>query len=726
MRRMAAMVLIGSSQLSAVSLGAEVPLSSLLELNLDELMRIPVSTATRRAEPVGAVSGTVLVISLADIRRRGYRNLFELLRDLPGVDVQGYSNATFYNRVAVRGLTGNNKLLILQDGVRISAPAGEPVPIAGNYPLHHVRQVEVVYGPASAAYGADAVSAVINLITLNSPAQRQVSLFQTEDVGTEQQVHVSNMADAWQWSVSGHSQQQQGPDLQRAYPDRYPMGDLLDLSGGTQIPAAARRPYDNRSESRSLGLRIAHERDFELGLWQREFRHPTTAGDRSDLTEYGGYWAYTQRNVWGRGVWTTAERGEWQLLLDYADYELDNQSHFLNAITGYRHGYQYAASERWHGELQWSQALGERDHLVSGVTMEQVSAIPKTTDLQRPYNPTLSPSAQELSYLGSNNQVPAVLFDVAYDGQGVFVQHQRQWSRQCQTLAGLRYDRSDIFSGQWMPRVNLSCDTSARWHWHASYAEAFLAPSPYFVWEHYGTFNGMQDAQGRYISPLMHVPNPALRPESVATTELGLRWQPADDWQLFTVLYHNELSDLIGLIPMAAPVSNFVPGGVIQQTTRNENVGTLRVNGVDLWLRHGLDFGTRGNVQNWLAVSWTDGRLSGAGGSQALPFVARQKLKLGTSWKLLDNVIVTLNLIASDKVPALQSTALPMPAGAPGYGVVHLHSTINNVIPGLDLVVGVENLLDKRYYNTGDNVTTTLVSSPQNPRLWTLGAHFRF
>lgn len=717
---------MGWSVLSSVAIAAGAPLSDLLELNLDELMQIPVSTATRRTEPVGQVPGTTLVISQADIRRRGYRNLFELLRDLPGIDVQGYSNATFYNRVAVRGLTGNNKLLILQDGVRISAPAGEPVPIAGNYPLHHVQQVEIVYGPTSAAYGADAVSGVINLITSTHPAHRQLGLYQAEDEGTEQQVHISEQTDSWQWSASGHWQQQLGPDLQRAYPDRFPMDDLVDFNGVSQIPAAARRPYENRSESRSQGVRIAHERDFELGVWQRQFRHPTTAGDRSALTEYGGYWAYTQRNVWGRGVWDVSRAAELQLLLDYGDYELDNQSHFLNAITGYQHGYQYAASERWHGEVQWSQALGERDHVVAGVTAERVHAIPKTTDLQRPYNLTVSPVAQDLSYLGSNNQVPVVLFDVAYNSQGVFVQHQRQWTHRCQSLAGLRYDHSETYDGQWTPRVSLSCDTAARWRLHASYAEAFLAPSPYFVWEHYGTFDGSQDAQGRYISPLMHIPNPALRPESVATTELGARWQPADNWQLSAALYHSELDDLIGLVPMLVPASDFVPGGVILQTTQNANVGALRVNGADLWLRHGADFGALGNVQNWLAISWADGRLSSPGLRQAIPFVARHTLKLGTSWEPVDKVIVTLNVIASDKVSALQSVALPIPAGAPGYAVAHLHTRVADVLPGLDLLFDVENLFDKRYYNAGDNVTTTLAASPQNPRIWTIGARFRF
>jgi hypothetical protein len=41
------------------------------------------------------------------------------------------------------------------------APTNEPLPIGAHYPVHTTRQIEVVYGPASALYGADAFSAVI-------------------------------------------------------------------------------------------------------------------------------------------------------------------------------------------------------------------------------------------------------------------------------------------------------------------------------------------------------------------------------------------------------------------------------------------------------------------------------------------------------------------------------------------------------------------------------------
>ena len=65
----------------------------------------------------------------------------------------------------------NTKMLVLQDGVRIGAPAGELVPVSINFPLYMARQVEVMLTPGSALYGADAVSGVINIITRDPGSQ---------------------------------------------------------------------------------------------------------------------------------------------------------------------------------------------------------------------------------------------------------------------------------------------------------------------------------------------------------------------------------------------------------------------------------------------------------------------------------------------------------------------------------------------------------------------------
>ncbi len=85
-------------------------------MSLKDLMQLKITTASRSEETVIDAPAKVKIITKQQIRERGYINLFDLLRDQPGVDTQAYSHETTYNQVAVRGVVGNNRFLIQQDG----------------------------------------------------------------------------------------------------------------------------------------------------------------------------------------------------------------------------------------------------------------------------------------------------------------------------------------------------------------------------------------------------------------------------------------------------------------------------------------------------------------------------------------------------------------------------------------------------------------------------------
>jgi len=138
---------------------------NLFELSLEQLLEIKVTTVTRFAESTWQTPGHTVVMSRAQILRRGYRNVAQLIAALPSTDVLVGADIFESNRIGIRGVIGNNKFIILQDGIRLSSPTTDLVTVADNYPLLHVKQVEIVYGPASALYGADAFTGVINLIS---------------------------------------------------------------------------------------------------------------------------------------------------------------------------------------------------------------------------------------------------------------------------------------------------------------------------------------------------------------------------------------------------------------------------------------------------------------------------------------------------------------------------------------------------------------------------------
>src|SRR5215216_1317909 len=67
--------------------GAQVRTDKMTELSLEELLNRPVVTVSRTTEGAASAPGRVEVITAAQIERRGYRALTDLLRDIPGMKV---------------------------------------------------------------------------------------------------------------------------------------------------------------------------------------------------------------------------------------------------------------------------------------------------------------------------------------------------------------------------------------------------------------------------------------------------------------------------------------------------------------------------------------------------------------------------------------------------------------------------------------------------------------
>ncbi|GAB4024246.1 TonB-dependent receptor plug domain-containing protein [Spirosoma koreense] len=127
---------------------------------------IQVTSVSKKAENILYVPATVMVLTSKDFEQRGYQSLEQVLHDLPGFDVMkgngpGYSN--FYQR-GYRS-TSNDRTLMLIDGVEENDLASSSIPISQQYPLSDIDRVEVIYGPASTMYGANAFVGVINIIT---------------------------------------------------------------------------------------------------------------------------------------------------------------------------------------------------------------------------------------------------------------------------------------------------------------------------------------------------------------------------------------------------------------------------------------------------------------------------------------------------------------------------------------------------------------------------------
>ncbi len=127
-----------------------------------------VYSASRFEQKVTEAPASVTVVTRQEIRAYGHRTLADILQSVPGFYATYDRN---YNYVGVRGFGRpgdyNSRVLLLIDGHRVNDQVYDTAPIGTEFPLDIdlIERVEIVRGPSSSVYGANAFFGVVNVIT---------------------------------------------------------------------------------------------------------------------------------------------------------------------------------------------------------------------------------------------------------------------------------------------------------------------------------------------------------------------------------------------------------------------------------------------------------------------------------------------------------------------------------------------------------------------------------
>lgn len=171
--RKQAVVFLAGSSLLAPSFAAEPRILTstgekldLMEMDLEALMKIEVTSVSKRPEKLSDAAAAIYVITSEDIRRSGVTSIPEALRLAPGLEVARQDSHTW--AISSRGFNDEfaNQLLVLIDGRSVYTPL-----FAGVYwdvqdlTLEDLDRIEVIRGPGAALWGANAVNGVINITT---------------------------------------------------------------------------------------------------------------------------------------------------------------------------------------------------------------------------------------------------------------------------------------------------------------------------------------------------------------------------------------------------------------------------------------------------------------------------------------------------------------------------------------------------------------------------------
>jgi len=154
-------------------------------MSLEELMEIEISSASKRPQKLVEVPAAVYVITQEDLKRSGVRYIADALRMVPGLHVaQAYAKRW---AVSARGFNDEyaNKILLLIDGRSVYSAAFPTVLWdEQTVPIELIERIEVIRGPGGATWGANAVNAIINVITKRAEATQGVSF--TAGAGSEE------------------------------------------------------------------------------------------------------------------------------------------------------------------------------------------------------------------------------------------------------------------------------------------------------------------------------------------------------------------------------------------------------------------------------------------------------------------------------------------------------------------------------------------------------------
>lgn len=142
----------------------------------DEMLPEIVVTATRSPTAIANAGSSISVISGEEITKSSMKDISDVLRTVPGVDVTTAGGPGSLTTARIRGAESKNTLVLI-DGVRVNdaSDAGGGFDLSAIVPAD-IERIEVLRGPQSALYGSDAMGGVISIITRKGQGAPRVKM----------------------------------------------------------------------------------------------------------------------------------------------------------------------------------------------------------------------------------------------------------------------------------------------------------------------------------------------------------------------------------------------------------------------------------------------------------------------------------------------------------------------------------------------------------------------
>ena len=440
-----------------------------------------VVTATRTATTANAALAAVEVIDRGQIDASGADSLPNLLRGRAGITIINQGGPGKVSTLNLRG-TDSDHTLILIDGVRVGSTTAGFAALQ-DIPLAQIERIEIVRGPRSSLYGADAIGGVIQIFTRR---------------GSRQGVH-------------GHAR----------------------LAAGNHGLREASAGVDLRGARGGIGVDLAHQSTDGINAC-RGYSNPVTYAGAGCFIVPGTHLdrdGYRNNSFTLRADFTPNER--WQFdgrafrATGHNDYDGDyvDNSDFQQQVVG--------------GHVRWTPTQAVTVALTVGRNIDDSSNYLGHAFANR-FRSSRSSASLQGDFSVASGQVLTAGFDWQRDGarvadpwspfartrgnRAVFAQYQGDFGAQDWQIS-LRHDDNDQFGGHDTGGIAWGMDFGDGWRVTASHATAFKAPS--FNELYYPGYS-----------------NPLLRPEDSRSSELSLA-RSGTGWHVQANAYLTRIHDLI-------------------------------------------------------------------------------------------------------------------------------------------------------------------------------------
>jgi outer membrane receptor for ferrienterochelin and colicins len=490
----------------------------LQKLSLEELMNVHVVSASNISERLSEAPATVIVITRRDIKDRGYSDLSEIFDDLPGMDVvRTYGDTYFKNYWRGYRNTIGEPFLVMIDGVIFNHLYFNTADVFATFPLTNVDRVEVVYGPASSVYGANAFMGVVNVITHNDALENGTYTDVQLGAGSSQ----ARLVDATVMFKSG--------DVRLRMTTRIDDGNLDDSHTDSYEYTknryfADRRLWggfvDNSSIAGSF-LSPRHNRALDVRAWAGELEAGAQyfrlnagygveyAGDRA---QNNAVWSRPDVSAYLRYHHRMDDRITSTSFVRYRTSGVSNDSDFVNSTPGTDANPQQTADFSFWSSTNSSVTVSQDfDVKFSESLALRTGARYEQKDLQKAYDitygPALPPSAIDGSkypYPQPPSSTPQAPNHLTTEDTGVYVQTWWRKSERHRFNFGVRNDHDSRYGGATTVRMGY-VGTRGPWGVKALFGQAFQEPNNRLL---YGGWDGSGS-------------DPKLRPERSSTTEVS-------------------------------------------------------------------------------------------------------------------------------------------------------------------------------------------------------------